>query len=308
MIDVRSRAFEHLHYFADTLGERPAGSPANHQAEAYVRESFQSNGLAIEEVRVPFPDWSLNSAQLIHAGRSLALSANPFSPACDVTAPTVAVSTLPELEAANITGKIALLYGELSSRPIFPINFMPVRLDRDIAINKLLIEKAPAAVLAVNLHPTRHIDVIEDEDFPLSSATIPVAEGNYLLQHVGETVHLRIDAESRDSHVTTLIGRTAGNPERRIVVSAHFDTKFNTPGAQDNGTGMAVLLTLAEMLAGRDLPIGLDFVAWSDEEFGAHSDTAYVERYRDQFPQMMCCINMDGIGPRAENTTLTMLA
>lgn len=298
----------HLKALVDDIGARPAGSPAHQRAESYVRRVFQTAGLHTEDVRVDFPNWSLRAASLITNGRSLALDVNPFSPGCDLTAPVVPISTLPELEAAAIRGKIALLYGELSKAPVFPINFAAVQFERDQTINRLLIEKAPAAVLAVNLHPWRRVHIFEDEDFPLPSATVPVEVGRALLAQPGGEAHLHIDTQTEPSHVTTIIGRTANGHKPRIVLCAHYDTKVGTPGACDNGTGMAALLTLAEMLPGDDLPVELEFIAWADEEYGAHTDTAYVAKHGEGFGDILFVLNMDGAGLLTENTTITMLA
>jgi len=46
--------------------------------------------------------------------------------------------------------------------------------------------------------------------------------------------------------IATLPGMT--HPEKRVVVLAHFDTIANTPGADDNASGVALLLELAEIL------------------------------------------------------------
>ena len=49
-------------------------------------------------------------------------------------------------------------------------------------------------------------------------------------------------------------------------------------------------------------------MAWADEEYGAHTDDAYVRRFVDDLGHMLCAINMDGIGLLPETTTLAMLA
>jgi aminopeptidase YwaD len=203
---------------------------------------------------------------------------------------------------------VALLYGELARAPIFPIRFEPVRFERDQAINRLLMEKAPLAVLAVRPQLWHRLHIFEDEDFPLPSATVRPDVGRALLASPNAPVVLSIRTQSARSHVATLVGRTAPRRQRRIALCAHYDTKFGTPGAHDNGTGVALLLALAARLADRDLAAGLDFVAFADEEYGAHTDGAYATQVGDGFADMVCAINLDGVGVLTENTTLTMLA
>ena len=51
-----------------------------------------------------------------------------------------------------------------------------------------------------------------------------------------------------------------------IVVGAHYDTVPGCPGANDNGTGVAAMLTLARRFAARHQPRTLRFVAFVNEE------------------------------------------
>lgn len=51
-----------------------------------------------------------------------------------------------------------------------------------------------------------------------------------------------------------------------VVVGAHYDSVEGTAGANDNGSGVAALLELARLLAGRRLQVGLHLVAFVNEE------------------------------------------
>jgi Zn-dependent M28 family amino/carboxypeptidase len=74
----------------------------------------------------------------------------------------------------------------------------------------------------------------------------------------------------------TSAGRTVRNliverpgrrtPERILVIGAHYDSVRGSPGANDNGSGVAALLELARLLAGADLAMTLRFVAFVNEE------------------------------------------
>ena len=106
-----SNAMRHLEFLAGTLGPRQAATPAHHQAEFFIRGVFEAVGLQVDDITLDFPEWELHDAALTHSEVSLPLDVNPFSPSCAVSAPLVAVSTMPELEAADLRGKIAVLYG-----------------------------------------------------------------------------------------------------------------------------------------------------------------------------------------------------
>lgn len=57
-----------------------------------------------------------------------------------------------------------------------------------------------------------------------------------------------------------------GAPEEIVLVGAHYDTVPGSPGANDNGSGVAALLELARLLAGQSLARTLRLVAFVNEE------------------------------------------
>jgi Peptidase family M28 len=57
------------------------------------------------------------------------------------------------------------------------------------------------------------------------------------------------------------------DPARRhLIVGAHLDTVPQAPGAEDNGSGVAVVLELARMAAAQPAPVPVVFVAFGAEE------------------------------------------
>jgi Zn-dependent M28 family amino/carboxypeptidase len=62
------------------------------------------------------------------------------------------------------------------------------------------------------------------------------------------------------------IARGSSSLPDSLVVGAHYDTIGGSPGANDNGTGIASMLELARRFAGHPLPCTLRFVAFVNEE------------------------------------------
>lgn len=86
------------------------------------------------------------------------------------------------------------------------------------------------------------------------------------LQQIGYTLERdTFEVEGRTYHnvVTEKSGRA---PQRILVVGAHYDTALGTPGADDNASGVAVLLELARLTYGTDSRMTLRFVAFTLEE------------------------------------------
>jgi hypothetical protein len=84
---------------------------------------------------------------------------------------------------------------------------------------------------------------------------------------------------------------------RRILIGAHLDTVIGSPGANDNASGVAVILELARVFAGTSEAGAIRFVAFGAEEQqpgGGHhlGSAAYVERQR---PSVMISVDMIGL-------------
>jgi Zn-dependent M28 family amino/carboxypeptidase len=65
------------------------------------------------------------------------------------------------------------------------------------------------------------------------------------------------------------------NPDGYYILGAHFDTVAGTPGADDNASGVAVLLEVARLARSRTLPRPWTFVGFTTEEPPAFS-TPYM--------------------------------
>ncbi len=63
---------------------------------------------------------------------------------------------------------------------------------------------------------------------------------------------------------------------------AHYDTKIDTPGAIDNGTGVVILLELLDYFQRNPLPVGLEFIAFAGEEYLPIGDDEYLRRAGDR--------------------------
>ena len=82
-----------------------------------------------------------------------------------------------------------------------------------------------------------------------------------------------------------------------VVVGAHYDTTPDTQGANDNGSGVAVALTLAEELADDELPFDLRFVLFGAEEIGLNGSFEYVGGLEEEeLERILGMINLDVVG------------
>lgn len=85
---------------------------------------------------------------------------------------------------------------------------------------------------------------------------------------------------------------TMGSGKRKIVVGAHCDAVPGSPGANDNGGGVAVILELVRGMRDATLNHTFDFCFFDQEEAGLLGSAVYV-RQRDQSYKHLAMINLD---------------
>ena len=85
------------------------------------------------------------------------------------------------------------------------------------------------------------------------------------------------------------------NPELVYVVGAHFDSRAEGPGADDNSSGTAMILEAARVLAKRPLPATVMFVAFTGEESGLRGAREFGRRMKDSIT-VLGALNNDMMG------------
>lgn len=93
----------------------------------------------------------------------------------------------------------------------------------------------------------------------------------------------------------------ATRPDEIIVVGAHYDTAVSSPGADDNGTGVATVLELAKLFAKKKPDRTIRFVLFSTEEppFFSSKEMGsffYVDRCVQRKENVVAMLNPETLG------------
>ena len=92
-----------------------------------------------------------------------------------------------------------------------------------------------------------------------------------------------------------------GSSRDILVIGAHYDSVYGSPGANDNGSGVAAVLALAKRFAGQPQERTLRFVAFPNEEPN-HFQTrlmgswVYAERCKERNDPVVGMISLETIG------------
>jgi Zn-dependent M28 family amino/carboxypeptidase len=86
-----------------------------------------------------------------------------------------------------------------------------------------------------------------------------------------------------------------------VVLGAHYDTVFDCPGANDNASGVAALLELANAFSGKKTSRSLRFVAFVNEEppffqLGTMGSMVYSKRCHERSEKIVAMLSLETIG------------
>ncbi|MBP5975122.1 M28 family peptidase [Brasilonema sp. CT11] len=81
-----------------------------------------------------------------------------------------------------------------------------------------------------------------------------------------------------------------------ILIGAHYDAVPGTPGADDNATGIAVLLELARIFASVPTKYPLRLVAFDMEEYGLLGSTEYAAYLKQEQQSLRLMISLEMLG------------
>ncbi len=126
------------------------------------------------------------------------------------------------------------------------------------------------------------------------------------IRGVFEQAGLDVTEQAYDYHglsVANLIAAPAGAKSTApyYLIGAHYDTVPGTPGADDNASGIAVLLELARRIAARMPPVPLRFAAFTLEEPPAHAtrfqgSRVFVKDLADSGGRVLGAIILEMVG------------
>jgi len=111
----------------------------------------------------------------------------------------------------------------------------------------------------------------------------------------------RDNYEIESKTFSNLEAQLGGASREIVLIGAHYDSVFGSPGANDNGSGVAALLALARRFAGTHNSKTVRFVAFVNEEpfyfqSAEMGSFVYAGRCRERGDQISAMISLETIG------------
>ena len=290
-----------LQKLTQEMSPRQSATDEEEAAAEYLRQELESLGYEVELQPFTFERMAPERALQLPGGETLIGIPLRMSSLGTVSGPLVHVGLAKkdDIPDEGLTGRIALIQrGEIMFEE---------------KVSRVAGAGASAAVIYNNV-PRLFAGVMESQaDIPAMS--LSQDDGKRLLEMMAAgTLDVTVSLETKTYSSRNVVADLAGDPgsDRVLVVGAHYDTTPGTQGANDNGSGVASLLSVAGELAdGPSLPFELRFVLFGAEEVGLFGSRHYVSNLdQDEVDSIVAMINIDvpGSGKSLEAIGDTMLA
>ncbi len=269
------RALEHVRMLAGSFGMRSAATASGRRAGEYLNTELQSYGYDVSEQHFPFLAFSDKATQLaVVAPVSKNLGATPliYSPSGHVKAQVLSIPGVGRPEdysSLDVKGKIVMVpRGQIYLR--------------DKARNAA--QAGAAAVLIYSADSPGYVGTLQERGAipTVVVSTDDARELLTLIQHGPVTLQLDTETEIGATDGINIVATRSGTNGDTIVFGAHYDSVHNSPGADDNGSGVAIVLELARVLAQANRPETLVFIGFDAEEPGLIGSQRYVYQLSNQ--------------------------
>jgi len=110
-----------------------------------------------------------------------------------------------------------------------------------------------------------------------------------------KNIPFKVQQALQGNHEIENIIITFGISDQYLVFGAHYDSVEGSTGANDNASGVSILIELAERLYSQQA-VGIEIVFFDREETNDHGSTAYIRLRGKEHISTMVNLDMCGFG------------
>ena len=336
----KKTAQQHIEYLAsDELEGRMTGTEGETKAANYIASEFKKLGLTNTESTNYFEKFSFVANRAIDSDITFAINKDNLLENGKITA-------LRQSGSGNYKGQIfdaghGLVAADLDvnhfknipQNAAYLIRFSTAKghdphskMHKHATIAQKIInaqKHGAKAIVFINEDSTYRVP--EFKFMPQSkSLDIPIVyfDSVIKLKKVKNKLQLKINVENRLAEGKNVVAQLNNNAKKNIIIGAHYDhlgygkngslsTEKNAVhnGADDNASGVALMLQIAELLASNDLKENYNyiFIAFSGEELGLFGSSSYINNKSTEFHNSVnCMINFDMVGRMSKENELAI--
>ncbi|BAU15226.1 aminopeptidase [Leptolyngbya sp. NIES-3755] len=269
------------------LGPRVAGTPTAERASELLIDRYRKLGYQVEVQTFTYPKFFDGGSSLTVDGKTIGAWAMVRSIAGNPSGRLVAVPNFGQPEdfkAVDVRNQIAIVKRGGGLQFIQKIENAAAA----GAIGILIVNNQPGNIRGMLMKPS-----------PIPAAALPEDVGTSLLEQAQKTTvqaTLTVKAQP-DALGRNVIAHLPNVKQPKLIIGGHFDSVENSPGANDNASGTAVVLGIARSLVKSPEANQIWFMAFDGEEDGLKGSEAFVDRATPQFlAELKGMLNFDMVG------------
>jgi Zn-dependent M28 family amino/carboxypeptidase len=299
-------AFQAIADAPENAGTRASGTPGFTASADYVQERLDAAGWTVTRQQFEFPFFQQSSSAFAQVSPDAATytegtdyAVMTYSGSGDVTATAQAVDVaVPPPAAPNSTtsGCEATDFAGFTPGNIALVQRGTCPFGQKVANAQAA---GASAVVVFNEGQEGRTDLVQGT-LGAPGATIPAIGVPYALGSTlgGDTLRVAVQAVSEFRDTENVIAELPGSTSDNVVMAgAHLDSVPAGPGINDNGSGSAALIEIAENMAKVDLPNTVRLAWWGAEELGLLGSNHYVASLTpEQREDIGLYLNFDMVG------------
>ena len=271
---------------ADEIGVRYGGSREEAEAAEYIKSCFEQLGLEVNVQKAQILSWN-----------------SPWPPEVQIlvpkkvkleAAPMVYTASTPE---KGICGRLVKIGKHAQSPGVREFEWVKYGIlsQEGDYIGHIIARPNGPAIPVIN----------HSRGMPYSTPTAIIGKEDKeridsLLASGGEViVKLRTKASYQPSkYIQSVIATLPGKLSKSIIISAHHDSPFGSPGAVDNASGVETIFRLAKELKGSNPEYSIKFISFGGEEPYLLGARYYVRDLKERglLGTILLNINLDSVG------------
>ncbi|HEX8650151.1 MAG TPA: M20/M25/M40 family metallo-hydrolase [Pyrinomonadaceae bacterium] len=308
---VNGQAMNFVTELSDTFGGRLTGTSAYQRSAEWAAARFRAAGIKdvrLEAFKIP-NGWDRGWARarmIAPLDRPLHIESLGWSPSTPPGGVRGEVMLLGALTPEKIKEQ-----GEQIKGHVVMINTGAVFSDGLAGFARLmhavpLIKEAGAQAIMMTDFDSNNVLNAFGLTFSAETSALPVAqvgsEDAKLIMRLAEKGKVSVEFQFTNKNtgpveVNNVIAEIRGRekPDEWIIIGAHLDSWDYGTGAQDNGTGCAMVFEAARAIAalGRAPRRSIRFALWGGEEQGLLGSTAYVKAHAAELDSCVAVLNTD---------------
>jgi len=260
--DFEDKAFEHIAQLV-AFGPRSPGAEGEERAFQYIRRQFEETGLDVRVEEFEYETFRIERIELTVGGEMFEVETIGFNP----------------YDGQHTFEGAPLLVGpDLSADDLNQMDLS----------NRIVVTTTPVDYFGLMFRNPQLIVYVGNSDFA-ALADKDCSSCNLAVEGTLETV--------TSANIVAELAPKTPTPNE-VIVSAHWDSYGDSPGADDNGSGVGVLIELAHFFATLEGDIGgtIKFISFGVEELGLLGSRAYLNTHGEDLQNCSLVFNIDQVG------------